>query len=467
MKDYDEEVLVKKFNGTNFINHLPSEKNYLYELVLKTMRAYHGTRSKSHELHNLMQDIQFLFERGFYDVAMKRVKKAKKIAYDFDRHGELLDLISWHRKLLKYIETPDLLQKNKELQEERNGVAATFQNENEILNLYEHIFLLLKENNKKHQKENKDLLKKLNQHPALVDTDRIKSFIAKHFYFISKGLLTFHIGEFVASNDYLRQGVLLWESRPDRIPENLDRYKSALQNYAIYAIAGGNDFNHAEVFQKLKTLPSNGIKEEANNFQRIYALELYYYINEADFTNASKAVMDNEERLEKYEDLIDRSGLVALYFNVASMFFVTQDFKKCIKWLHRIQNLKTDVREDIKHFAMILELIIHYETTPTVVENFYRNTSRHLNKHGSPNEFEITLLKYLKKMIAISGTDNDEVNRLLRKLQASLSDLETKEEKFIGMEELSCWIESKLRRLSMHDILKERVKLRKKLASTT
>ena len=177
--------------------------------------------------------------------------------------------------------------------------------------------------------------------------------------------------------------------------------------------------------------------------------------------------MDNEERLEKYEDLIDRSGLVALYFNVASMFFVTQDFKKCIKWLHRIQNLKTDVREDIKHFAMILELIIHYETTPTVVENFYRNTSRHLNKHGSPNEFEITLLKYLKKMIAISGTDNDEVNRLLRKLQASLSDLETKEEKFIGMEELSCWIESKLRRLSMHDILKERVKLRKKLASTT
>jgi hypothetical protein len=39
-KVYDEEALKKQFAKETFIKHLPSEKNHLYKLILKALRAY-------------------------------------------------------------------------------------------------------------------------------------------------------------------------------------------------------------------------------------------------------------------------------------------------------------------------------------------------------------------------------------------------------------------------------------------
>src|SRR5947199_117055 len=39
-KEYDEAAIKKKFEGKTFIKYLPSEKNYLYNLILDMLHVY-------------------------------------------------------------------------------------------------------------------------------------------------------------------------------------------------------------------------------------------------------------------------------------------------------------------------------------------------------------------------------------------------------------------------------------------
>lgn len=40
LEDYDEEAVKEKLKNEKFIKHLPSEKNHLYKLILKSLRSF-------------------------------------------------------------------------------------------------------------------------------------------------------------------------------------------------------------------------------------------------------------------------------------------------------------------------------------------------------------------------------------------------------------------------------------------
>ena len=44
---YDEAKLKEEFKAEIFVNHLPSEKNHLYKLILKSLRAFYSEQSIS------------------------------------------------------------------------------------------------------------------------------------------------------------------------------------------------------------------------------------------------------------------------------------------------------------------------------------------------------------------------------------------------------------------------------------
>ncbi|MGZ6555019.1 MAG: hypothetical protein ACXVDV_20715, partial [Bacteroidia bacterium] len=51
--EYDEEKIKKIFKAETFIKHLPSEKNYLYWMIIKSLMEYHSELSIAIELKNL------------------------------------------------------------------------------------------------------------------------------------------------------------------------------------------------------------------------------------------------------------------------------------------------------------------------------------------------------------------------------------------------------------------------------
>ncbi|MBK8581625.1 MAG: hypothetical protein IPL86_07265 [Flavobacteriales bacterium] len=77
---YDEAALKKQFAKETFIQHLPSEKNHLYKLILKALRSYHAESSVSGQLKQQVSNIEILYNKSLYEEASKVLVRAKRVA---------------------------------------------------------------------------------------------------------------------------------------------------------------------------------------------------------------------------------------------------------------------------------------------------------------------------------------------------------------------------------------------------
>jgi len=85
MDEYDERRLKESLSDSPMVKRLPSVKNYLFQQILEAMRAYHAAKSAERQIVELLVDADFLWEKALYDLAYKRIVKAKDLA---ERHFE-------------------------------------------------------------------------------------------------------------------------------------------------------------------------------------------------------------------------------------------------------------------------------------------------------------------------------------------------------------------------------------------
>ena len=99
--EYNESALKNKFKKETFIQHLPSEKNHLYHLILKSLRGFYADKSAAAMLQEQLRNIELLFNKALYKECSKLIRKAKKMAYDYEKYYFLLDLIDWEKILVE------------------------------------------------------------------------------------------------------------------------------------------------------------------------------------------------------------------------------------------------------------------------------------------------------------------------------------------------------------------------------
>ena len=99
-KRYDEDALRKRFKGERFIEHLPSEKNYLFQMVLKAMRRYQADKSVDIKLRDMLLDAELLDSRGLYKACKKILKKVGDLAQQYERWPVLIEVLFREKDML-------------------------------------------------------------------------------------------------------------------------------------------------------------------------------------------------------------------------------------------------------------------------------------------------------------------------------------------------------------------------------
>ena len=82
-KTYDEDKLVADNGGANFIKHLAVNKQYLYELLLKSM-AHFGQKTSEDKIFEKITAANVLIGKGLFLAAYKELKKGQKIAEKYE-----------------------------------------------------------------------------------------------------------------------------------------------------------------------------------------------------------------------------------------------------------------------------------------------------------------------------------------------------------------------------------------------
>lgn len=460
--EYDDAKFRQKFKKEPFIKYLAAEKNYLYELILKSLRAYRSDRSRYMKLLGLIQDVDLLYEKKLYDECDKRIRKAQKIAVDlnyFHINGMLID---WKYILLTKVEENDVTDVlegyNGEINENIDKLKRYYayrQLKNEALVLSKKNLKVLPESDS--AKLDKLLTSKYMLNPELAD-----SFIAKQEYYTLIGRIYNAKLQYEEEHQVRKKLMQLFLDNPEMIEEYPDKYDNAIGSFLTVSVRV-NDF---EGYQKAIEMLGLGNNPEHFKEMKIINMggnQMFYLMNYSRWKEAEQLSNVLEDMIIKYRASISWTQVITIKYNAGCLKFIMGNFSDAVDRFDYVINEKQETYMGQLLASRILHLICHYEISPpTVVEYLLGSAQRFATKIQDKNEFNTIILKGIKKLT--KTIDKGETKRIMAQLRDDLLEVFQEYQFGLGLEEAICWLISRLENRSILDVVNERLEVERQMA---
>jgi len=434
LNEYDEAKIKAQLGNAKFAKNLPSGKNYLYNLILRSLRTYHAGKSVKIQLQELWLDINLLIEKGLLRQAMKRIRKAKKLALQYQYDLQLLEIILLERKLIRRYISNKADERIEICQEESATCLERLQLKLGIIDLYEKVFITYR-NDKDSRQSLDEVMEQVKQ---LVPDAQLKklSFESLNSYHV----LHLHYAnmnrDYQTANEHLRALIHLHEQNPFLIAEEQERYINHLNNYLnnCFALQRWEEF--PPVLAKMKSIKAKNPKIRGLLFNNASYLEMLYHLVHEEYQEVIRMVPDIERGLKKYAESITKSRELTLCYNITIAFFLEKDYLQALDWINRILGEpKLEERQDIQTLARIFEIVLHYELgNHDLVDYLIAAANRHLRKKQKQDSAAYLIANKLRQALYADAAKERAV------FQALSEELQHKK----GLEEIKIWVARKL-----------------------
>ena len=403
-KKYDEDELKANFKGEVFVDHLPSEKNHLYKLILKSLRAFYSEQNVSAQLKQEIKNVEILHKKALYKECAKFVKRAKKIAKQYEKFYYWYELISWERKLLEEAYEEGVFSQDiNQLIEEETEVIEKLRNLPEYQILYSKINLIFKSGGFSRNNEERKVVAKIADYHLIKEKNTAISARATSICYYIKGLCAASIRDYEDAIINFRKAKMVMDKNPNIKEDLQSRYISTL-TFLLSCYIDRNDFINAQKFlDEIKDLPNQKGYDSIDSKVKIYSSigvgEIQLYNRKGDFNTAKALCETVDKRLEAYTNKLTKEKILLLDYSKAYTLFGIGDFKASLKVVNKMLNDNEKKRQDIYSFSRIFNLIIHYELgNYDFVEYEVKSTSRFLGKKEKDYQIEKVFIKYIKKL---------------------------------------------------------------------
>lgn len=460
-KKYDEEELKQAFKNETFIEHLPSEKNHLYKLILKSLRAFYSDQTISAQLKQEIKNIEVLHKKALYKECSKFVLRAKKIAKRYEKFYYWYELISWERVLLEeaYEEGVFSVDINALIDEEAE-VIEKLRNLAEYQILYSKINFIFKSGGFSRNDEERKVVEEIADYHLIKGKNTAISVRATSICYYIKGLCAASIRDYDDAVVNFRKAKKVMDKNPDIKLDLQGRYISTL-NFLLNCYIDKNDFLNAQRFlDEIKDLPNqkgyDSIDSKMKIFSSIGIGEIQLYNRRGDFKKSNELFENLEIQLESNKKKLTKEKILLFNYSKAYMQFGIGEYKPALKTLNLVLNdNEKKLRQDVYSFARIFNLIIHYELENfDFVEYEVKSTSRFLTKHEKDYQIEKVFIKFIKKLAKEEFASNkkeiflsfyEEINELMNEAQ---------EQVILEYFNISAWVNSKIKRINFTDSIK-------------
>ena len=450
--DYNEAVIKQKLKKVIPASSYAVIKNYLYNLILKSMRAYHEDDTATHAISQRMLDIEFLMQKGLFEKALKMLNTTKQTARTLNRNFLLIEILSLQRRLMRHT-----LEKSSEAtlqasSEEEMVCLQKITLELKYHHLYDQLFVMLQKYYQFRDEKLLNKVQKIMKNPLITDPPQDLSFESVIMYNLIHSDHAHLIGDTHKSKLHRKKIIEAYEEYPKMQADESLRYLNSLNNY-LTSCFHSNDLNEvAKTLQKIKSIVPANLEEESQIFKNSTYLELLFYIQTNQFVLAKKLVPVIESGLKKFGNKLPKGRILTIYYNIAVLFLVIEEFDECLTWINNIIFGEWEnIRQDIQDSAKMLQIILHYELgNVDLLDSLMRSTRRHLKESERLYEMETLLLQLVKKLIRTPG--KKERNQALEQVKQKISVLSNINGQVItGTEEILLWIESRLNGRSIAD----------------
>lgn len=460
---YDEEDLKKYFKNERFVQHLPSEKNHLYKLILKSLRSFYSEQSVSSVLKQELKNVEILHKKALYKECEKFVKKAKRIAIDHEKFYYWFELISWEKKLLEEAyESGEFDTDLDKLIAEEEDVIAKLRNLAEYQILYSKINYVFRSGGFTRNEQEKKVVDDIANYHLIKGKNTAISTRATTMCYYIKGLCSATNRDYTESFTFFNKVRVILERHPS-IKEDLSkRYVLTLSHLLRCYIDSGDYINAAELTQEIRNLEGKKGFESMDLIVRIFAVsssfELIINNMTGNFSKSIQFLPSLQEKLNLFEDKLNKEQRITFSYLISYSYFGVGEFKKALQHLNEVLNDNEQIlRQDLYSFARLLNLLVHYE-----LENFefltyiIKSTNRFLNKTERDYEIENYLIKQLKRLVkAPSRVDQVEIFEQMR-MDINKMLKNPQERVILEYFDLLAWVESKIEGVTLEQALKKK-----------
>lgn len=463
---YDEESIKEQFKKETFIKHLPSEKNHLYNLILKSLRGFYSDNSAAATLQEHLRNIELLFNKALYKECTKYIVKAKTIAYNFEKFYFLLDIIDWEKKLVEEGYSRGMFEADlNKLVDEETECIEKLRNIAEYQMLYSQINSVIRKSGFTRNDEEAELTKRISNHPLISGKNTALTIKAATACYSIKAMCFIANRDYNSAFVYLQKVVKIMETNPSIMKEHPKRYIKALNSMMYAYLNSGNIENCLLYIDKIKTLSNEPGFESIDIQLSLFSLpnnaELLAYCYSGEYKKGIDEVVPRIlDGIEKYHGKLSTESELLLYYNISRVYFSAGEYKLALKYNNIVLNSNENIlRQDVFTFARLVNLIIHFELgNYDLLEYTIKSAKRYVTKNQRNYQFETVFLKNIKKMVR-AKTPEDSVKLFTQFRMDILKVLENPYEKAANKYfDFLTWIDSKIKRKTYGALLKEKPK---------
>lgn len=457
---YDEAVLKEHFKGATFIKHLPSEKNHLYRLLLKSLRQFYGEQSISNIIKEEIKNVEILYNKALLKEASKVLKRAKKIAHENEEFYFLIDLIAWEKTLITaQYESGDFDVDLNKLIEEENLAIEKLRNLAEYHMLYSKINALFRSDGFVKNPEQIQMVDEIAEHHLIKGKNTALSVRAATICYYIQGLCAAVKRDFETSYTKFHRTKHILDNSPKIKIDLGQRYMLTLF-HLMQCYIDSEDFKMAQsILDDISNLEGqkgfNSLQISLRIRNIALTKQMHLYNLQGEF---EKALTLFESDQEKHLELIEKSNKesrIVFYFTMAYTYFGTDNFKSSLQYTNLLINdNESKLRQDIYSFARVLNLMLHYELGNFEhLEYCFQSTIRYLNKNKQNHEVVNVFSKQLKKI-----GNNLEYPASLEQLQETLKQVqsllkEDNERVILDFIDIESWLEAKIKAISFPEAI--------------
>ena len=463
---YDEKNVKEEFRqDKKFLRSFPRWKQYLYQMILKSLRNYHAENTANIALSNAIIETEILFDKGLYKHTSKLLAKAKHLALAHEKFPFYLTLSEYDREQMVHSLSPKL---------HSRLLAESYTKAKRAIKKYEHnigyyelssqLFGLFRQHGYIRDANFQSASKAIMKNPMLKDERKAETYAAKNIYYRMHALYGSMTGYWEENLHYYQKQVSLIESHPVMIRDNARAYVNALGNLCNVSDLLNKKNIFREALHKMRNIrtSSPGLKNFV--FRQSYILELESYCTWGNFEKALKLVPEITKAIDSGGIKLEKFHIQNLHYCIAYSYFGAGNYKESLKWLNKVANDQddTDVRLDTHVMTRMFGLILHYELgNEQYLEYDVKSTERFLKKKNQYYNLETILIRSIGKIFtkAKNTAERKIIFMELKKELLKLAKDPVNKAAFDAWDFLS-WVESKIQNRRFAYIVRDKARAR-------
>lgn len=417
-KEYNEQALITKHAGEKFVRNFAMTKQYLQEMLLRTLCDYHASGSTITAIQEKITAAGILHGRGLYAMSKKLLQTARKQAEQHEYFLLAVMAIRFEIINLNPNTSPDPKAELYNLYSEQKRLMEI------IIRDREHVFLqsltLASYLEMPYARSSAtDTARELLKHPLLQEECEpdIISLGARYHNTLSR--CYFIIGDYENAFRHTKAEIDLIEKLPIRIQENYLYYLAQLHNFFSRCLKAKRYEELEPILHKIRAVPVTTQQVRKFHLESLFSLELNYYQLTGDYDRALALIPTIEKEDAALHAKVRKQHRFTLLFNVLTTYIYVGKYRPALTYANRILDMGPVIPQ-VYNMTRLLIIIIHtglrdYDMLDAVIRSTYRN----LKKQGHLFEVETIILRHLRRLGDIP--DKQEQHTLLLQLRAELT----------------------------------------------